>query len=131
MCGRYALYVPVSTFQEVFAAHCEDLEWAPRYNLGPLQFMPVIRQRPNGDRVAHLLRWGLIPSWAMEGSIATKLINARSETLAEKPSFKAAYRARRCLVPASGFYEWQARASGKQPYFIRPTRGPLFAFAGL
>lgn len=131
MCGRYALYVPVSSFQDVFAANSEGLVWTPRYNIAPLQFAPVIRQRPTGERVTHLLRWGMIPSWSKDESIGTKLINARGETLAEKPSFRAAYKARRCIIPASGFYEWQKIPGGKQPYFIRPTYAALFAFAGL
>jgi putative SOS response-associated peptidase YedK len=131
MCGRYALYVPVTTFQNYFAASCEDLAWAPRYNLAPLQFLPVIRQRPSGERVVQLLRWGLIPSWAKDGSMASKLINARGETVSEKPSFRAAFKARRCIIPASGFYEWQTVAGGKQPYFIQPTEAPVFGFAGV
>ena len=80
-------------------------EFGPRYNAAPMQMLPVVRQRPGGERVAHLLRWGLIPGWAKDPSIATRLINARGETLAEKPAFRTAYRARRCIVPASGFYE--------------------------
>jgi putative SOS response-associated peptidase YedK len=106
-------------------------EFGPRYNAAPMQMLPVVRQRPGGERVAHLLRWGLIPGWAKDPSIATRLINARGETLAEKPAFRAAYRARRCIVPASGFYEWKATPGGKQPYYIHPANDELFGFAGL
>lgn len=109
----------------------EAPDWTPRYNLGPTQSVPVIRQRPTGERVAHLLHWGLIPSWAKDREIATKLINARGETLAEKPSFRSAYAARRCVIPANGFYEWRLDGQGKQPYFIQPKDKPFFAFAGL
>lgn len=106
-------------------------DFGPRYNAAPMQMLPVVRQRPGGERVAHLLRWGLLPGWAKDPSIATRLINARGETLAEKPAFRAAYRARRCIVPASGFYEWKAVPGGKQPYYIQPANDELFGFAGL
>ena len=131
MCGRYALNLPAPVFLDYFAALGEGLAWAPRYNLAPLQFVPVIRQRPSGERVAHLLRWGLIPSWAKDASMATKLINARGETLGEKPSFRSAFKSRRCIIPASGFYEWQSVPGGKQPFFIQPAQAAVFGFAGL
>ena len=131
MCGRFALYAPHSRIHDVFDADVGVLEFAPRYNIAPMQVAPVIRQRPSGERVVHLLRWGLIPSWSKDGSIATKLINARGETVAEKPSFRAAYKSRRCVVPASAFYEWQKIPAGKQPYLIHPVGDELFGFAGL
>ena len=133
MCGRYALYGPTSRLREQFGANIDELppDLGPRYNAAPMQMLPVIRQRPTGERVAHLLRWGLIPSWSKDESIATKLINARGETVAEKPSFRSAYKARRCIVPANGFYEWKAVPEGKQPYYIHPAHGELFGFAGL
>lgn len=131
MCGRYALYVPVSEFLDYFAAKFEDLDWQPHYNVAPLQFVPVIRQRPSGERVAQLLRWGLIPSWAKDESIGGKLINARGETVGEKPAFRSAFKSRRCIIPASGFFEWQAMAGGKQPFFIQPAEAPVFGLAGL
>lgn len=131
MCGRYALDVPVAEFLNYFAATCEDLDWPPRYNLAPLQFVPVVRQRPTGERVVQLLRWGLIPAWAKDAGIAVKLINARGETVAEKPSFRSAFKSRRCIIPASGFFEWQALAGGKQPFFIKPAKAPVFGIAGL
>ena len=131
MCGRFALYAPHSKIHEFFDADVGALEFAPRYNIAPMQVAPIIRQRPSGERVVHLLRWGLIPSWSKDESIATKLINARGETVAEKPSFRAAYKSRRCVVPASAFYEWQKTQGGKQPYLIHPVGGELFGFAGL
>lgn len=133
MCGRYALHGPSSRLREQFEADIDDIpaDFGPRYNAAPMQLLPVIRQRPTGERVVQLLRWGLIPSWSKDESIATKLINARGETVAEKPSFRAAYKSRRCIVPASGFYEWKKVAGGKQPYFIEPANELLFGFAGL
>lgn len=133
MCGRYALYGPISRLSERFAASIDALpaDFGPRYNAAPMQMLPVVRQRPGGERVAHLLRWGLLPGWAKDPSIAARLINARAETLAEKPAFRATYRARRCIVPASGFYEWKAIPGGKQPYYIQPANDELFGFAGL
>lgn len=133
MCGRYALYGPTSRLREQFGASIDELppNFGPRYNASPLQMLPVVRQRPNGDRVVHLLRWGLIPSWSKDETIGTKLINAREETLAGKPSFRAAYKARRCIIPACGFFEWKATEEGKQPYYIHPADGRLFGFAGL
>lgn len=133
MCGRYALYGPISRLSERFAASIDALpaDFGPRYNAAPMQMLPVVRQRPGGERVAHLLRWGLLPGWAKDPGIATRLINARAETLAEKPAFRTAYRARRCIVPASGFYEWKAVPGGKQPYYIQPANDELFGLAGL
>ena len=133
MCGRYALYGPISRLSERFAASIDALpaDFGPRYNAAQMQMLPVVRQRPGGERVAHLLRWGLLPGWAKDPGIATRLINARAETLAEKPAFRAAYRARRCIVPASGFYEWKAVPGGKQPYYIQPANDELFGLAGL
>lgn len=133
MCGRYALYGPTSRLKEQFGASIDEMppDYGPRYNAAPMQMLPVVRERPNGERVVHLLRWGLIPSWSKDESIATKLINARGETVAEKPSFRSAYKGRRCIVPASGFYEWKAITGGKQPYYIHSANDELFGFAGL
>lgn len=133
MCGRYAIYGPTSRLREQFGASIGELppDFGPRYNAAPMQMLPIVRQRANGERIAHLLRWGLIPSWSKDDSIAAKLIHARAETLAEKPSFRAAYKARRCIIPASGFFEWKAAEHGKQPYYIHPADGGLFGFAGL
>lgn len=131
MCGRYALYGPVSRLREAFNAELEGFDFQPRYNAAPMQRLPVVRQRPTGERVIQLLRWGLLPSWAKDQTIASKLINARGETLAEKPSFRTAYRKRRCIVPANGFMEWKALEKGKQPYYIHAANDDLFGLAGL
>ena len=134
MCGRYVLKSTPQHLREQFgielpdAAHSE--EWRPRYNIAPSQVAPVVRVI-EGQRHLDLLRWGLIPSWAEDLSIGMKLINARSETAATKPAFRAAFRSHRCIVPADGFYEWQHLASGKQPFYIHRKDGQLLAMAGL
>jgi len=131
MCGRYALYGPASRLQEAFKASIEGFDFKPRYNAAPMQWLPVIRQRPDGERVIHELRWGLLPGWAKDESMATKLINARGETVADKPAFRSAIRRRRCIAPMNGFYEWQTRPAGKQPYFIRRVDDTFIGVAGL
>jgi len=132
MCGRYTLTTPLEGLRAVFLFE-ESLNLAARYNIAPTQEVPAIRRGSDDDR-RHLvlLRWGLIPSWAKEASIGSRMINARAESVAEKPAYRNAFRRRRCLIPADGFYEWQARPSGpKQPYLIAPAAGGPFAFAGL
>jgi putative SOS response-associated peptidase YedK len=106
--------------------------FAARFNIAPTQPVPVVRMRPAGRELVWL-RWGLVPSWAKDPAIGNRLINARAETAAEKPAFRAALRRRRCLVAADGFYEWQKQQAGraKQPYFIRLRDDRPFAFAGL
>jgi len=109
-------------------------ELPPRYNIAPSQPVAVVRRRPqSGDdqRQLVLMRWGLIPSWATDPAIGNRLANARSESVLEKPAFRAAMRRRRCLIPADGFYEWKKNGRNKQPYLIGLRDGRLFAFAGL
>lgn len=131
MCGRYALYGPVSRLREHFSVDTWP-DFGDRYNIAPSLDCPVIRLSPQGERVAHLLRWGLVPHWAKDVGIGAKLNNARAETVAEKPSFRAAFRRRRCLVPASGYYEWQAvPGERKQPWFIRLATDEPLAMGGL
>jgi putative SOS response-associated peptidase YedK len=131
VCGRYALYGPVSRLREHFGASGLDgFDFRPRFNIGPLSFAPVVRTE-DGGRVAAMLRWGLLPSWARDAGMAARLINARAESAAEKPSFRAAFKARRCIVPADAFYEWQQRAAGKQPWAIRMKSGEPMGLAGL
>ena len=133
MCGRFALYAPHSKIHEFFDADVGALEFAARYNIAPMQVAPVIRQRPNGERVAHLLRWGLIPSWSKDDKIAQHTFNALAETIAEKPSFRAAFKRRRCIVPVSAFFEWRAIPGEKKKQKLRfssPDAAPL-AIAGL
>lgn len=131
MCGRYAQFTPPEAIAELYGATLDIADVTPRYNAAPMQWLPVIRQGPSGERTLQTLRWGLLPSWAKDEAIANRLINARAETLAEKPSFRSALRKRRCIVPADGFYEWAKRPDGKQPFYIHAADGSLFAFAGL
>lgn len=131
MCGRYALYGPVSRLREQFDADLEGFDFTPRYNAAPSQWLPVLRQRPDGQRVIHLLRWGLVPAWSRDETIGARLVNARGETLADKPAFRNAYRSRRCIVPINGFYEWKPVAGGKQPYYVHAAGDTLLALAGL
>jgi len=138
MCGRYTLHHNQLELFERFEIDPEsepDVEIAsPRYNIAPSQIVPVIRQIPQGqagDREIAGCKWGLIPYWARDPAIGNKLINAKSETLAEKPSFKHALVKRRCLIPADGFYEWQKKGKApSQPMYVRRRDGGLFAFAG-
>lgn len=138
MCGRYAMFGPVSVSREGRAALERmdlDLEGAldqrePLYNIAPTQKAPILA-RPDGEHSVTGMRWGLIPSWARDPKIGSKLINARAETVAQKPSFRAAFKKRRCLVPASGYFEWTGEAGHKQPYFIHDPAEELLLFAGL
>ena len=135
MCGRYALNATAGDLIEHFGlVACP--EWSARYNIAPQSSIPVIRLKPGAGRVGQLVRWGLVPSWAKDPGIGNKLNNARSETAADKPAFRSSFRRHRCLIPANGFYEWQAvEVEGKvrkQPWYIHPAEpGALFAFAGL
>ena len=128
MCGRYVL-APVEQLAERFDIQQEPLEFQPRYNVTPSQIMPVVVRNSPNRLVA--MQWGLIPAWSKAPRMQFSTINARAETLAKSPVFRGPFKSRRCLVPASGFYEWQAQAQGKQPFCIRLSGGELFAFAGL
>jgi len=129
MCGRFAINTTATELIEHFQLlSCP--EFGLRYNIAPASLIPVIRFKPDTGRVGQLVKWGLVPSWSKDPSIGAKLNNARGETVAEKSSFKTSFARHRCLIPASGFYEWQAVAGKKQPFYIHPTDG-LFAFAGL
>lgn len=130
MCGRYSLTTPVEAVGRLFEV-AERPNLRPRYNIAPSQEVPVVRMDREGRRQLTLMRWGLIPSWAKEAKIGYRMINARAETVAEKPAFRSAFRHRRCLVPADGFYEWRKRGSARQPYRITRADGAPFAFAGL
>ena len=132
MCGRYRLSRRKQLVEEYFDCGSDESDWNPRYNIAPTQPIPVIRQSPKEPvRELSLVRWGLIPSWAKDPSVAAKMINARSETAATKPAFRDPIRFRRCLIPADGFYEWKRTATSKQPYCFEVNEGELFAFAGL
>lgn len=129
MCGRFALTATPDEIATAFGLQNVP-PFPPRYNIAPSQPVAVIRQLQHQPREFRLMQWGLIPSWAKDPSIGNKLINARCETAHEKPSFRSAIKYRRCLIPASGFYEWQKVAKGtKQPYYFRMQQP--FAFAGL
>lgn len=130
MCGRYAFFSPAEAVRRAFAVeHVPPLE--ARYNIAPTQPVPVVRELEPGMRSVSLLHWGLIPAWAKDRSIGNRMINARAETLDERPAYRRAFRKRRCLVAADGWYEWQATAGVKQPWFIRARDGAPVGFAGL
>jgi putative SOS response-associated peptidase YedK len=131
MCGRFTLFEPDTILSREFGVSDFPTP-SPRYNIAPSQPVATVRSAPAGSgRELALLRWGLIPSWSKDRAIGNRLINARAETAREKPSFRNAFRRHRCLIPANGFYEWQRRERGKQPYFIRMRDKRVFAFAGL
>lgn len=131
MCGRFTL----RSSGQSLAQHFELAEtplFEPRYNIAPTQPAPVVRlAEGTGRRVLDWLRWGLVPSWAKDVAVGNQLINARCETLADKPAFRQAFRHRRCLIAADGFYEWQRQGKRKQPFYIAATDGAPLAFAGL
>ncbi len=130
MCGRFNLRSTPSELIEIFEL-IRAPEFSPRYNIAPTQPIIVVRAGKEG-RVADWLHWGLVPSWAQDPSIASKMINARSETAAAKPAFRRAFKERRCLIPVSGFYEWEVLPQrGKQPWHIHHKSEPLLALAGL
>jgi len=130
MCGRYELHTHPAAIALAFGL-AETPALRPRYNIAPTQDVPIVRQNAAGERECVDVRWGLVPRWAKDPSIGTRMINARAETIAEKPSFKNAFRRHRCLIPADGFYEWQATPGGKQPMHIARRDGAPFGFAGL
>jgi putative SOS response-associated peptidase YedK len=128
MCGRYSLEARSSEIVEAFGL-AEAISVEARYNIAPTQSVPIVRIDPEtSDRRLQVVRWGLRPAWARSPK---PIINARSETIAEKPSFRSAFKQRRCLVPATGFFEWQKLGSAKQPFCIRLHAGGVFAFAGI
>ncbi|EXJ15371.1 SOS response-associated peptidase [Imhoffiella purpurea] len=131
MCGRFALFShPEALAFDLEAEGGFDFP-PPRFNIAPGSPILALRSAPDGRRSFANLHWGLIPSWAKDRRFGYRTINARAETLAEKPSFRDAFMKRRCLIPADGFYEWETTDSGKQPYFIRRAEAGLLAFAGL
>ena len=125
MCGRYALHSNPEVVALLFGLS-EVPAYTPRYNIAPSAQVLIV-----GQNDAAMARWGLVPRWAKDPAVGVKLKNARAESVAEKPSFREAYRKRRCLIPANGFYEWKPENGLKQPFYIYPSGGALFAFAGL
>ena len=129
MCGRYTFTSAPEAIRGLFR-YLEQPNFPPRFNIAPTQPIAIVRM-VDGVRHFALVRWGLLPSWVKDPKTVTLLINARGETVIEKPAFRAAMKRRRCLIPADGFYEWKALGARKQPYFIRAKSGEPFAFAGL
>lgn len=130
MCGRFGVKATSAELAAAFEAawRCEEPVDLPRFNVAPTQHAPVLLLK-EGSRALDVFRWGLIPSWAKDASIAAKMINARAETVGTK--FRLSFERRRCLVPASGFYEWMKTASGKVPHWIHPADGAPMTFAGM
>lgn len=130
MCGRYVLRATLQQLNEQYQADSKRLFVEPNYNVAPSQNMPVIVQK-EGKRILDKYRWGLIPFWADSIKTGYSMINARSESLASKKSFSRPFACQRCIVPATGFYEWKKVGSSKVPHFITSKQSPLFHFAGL
>jgi putative SOS response-associated peptidase YedK len=130
MCSRYSLTSPPEAVRAYFRYDNEAV-FPPRYNIAPSQPVAIVRNTPRGGREMALVRWGLIPGWIKDPRAFKMLINARAESAAEKPSFRAAMRHRRCLVPADGFYEWKGAPGSKRPHLVRPRAGGPMAMAGI
>jgi putative SOS response-associated peptidase YedK len=130
MCGRFTLTRSAAEIAAHFGLG-ETPALAPRFNVAPTQEAPIVRERSSGALVLELRRWGLVPPWAKDVAVGARMINARVESVAERPAFREALRRRRCLVPADGFYEWQGRAGRRRPHHLALPDGGLFAIAGL
>lgn len=130
MCGRFTRTATLEELQRLFGFE-ERPNIAPQTNIAPTQDIGIVRREDDGKSHWRTARWGLVPGWAKDLSIGAKMINARGETLAEKPAFRNAFARRRCLIPADGFYEWKTEEDGKQPYRITLSDGRPFAFAGI
>jgi len=130
MCGRYRLSRRKQVVEEYFESASEEEDWSPRYNIAPTQPVATVRQSGSG-RILSMMRWGLVPSWATDIKIGNQLINGRSESVLEKPAFREAFRSRRCLIPADGFYEWKKAGKQRHPFHFGMKDNSLFAFAGV
>lgn len=131
MCGRFTLHTPESRIREAFGLeHTEPLGLEARYNIAPSQEIPIIRESGTGREMV-MARWGLVPHWSKEPKTRYSTINARIESVAEKPAYRVPFRRSRCLVPADGFYEWKVIGKNKVPHYITLNGGELFAFAGI
>ena len=130
MCSRFSLTSPPEAVRSYFGTFNAEV-FPPRYNIAPTQPVMIVRLSERRERIMHLVRWGLIPSWVKAPAEFTTLINARAETATEKPSFRSSMRHRRCLVPTDGFYEWTGEKGAKRPHLIRPRGGGLMAMAGI
>ncbi|MDK8190716.1 SOS response-associated peptidase [Paenibacillus sp. UMB7766-LJ446] len=131
MCGRFTITDPIEEIMDrYYASIAEGFEYKPNYNAAPMQFIPTIIGSKDGNRLG-ALRWGLVPNWAKDEKIGNKMINARAETLTEKPAFKRLINSKRCIIPCSGFYEWKKDGSVKQPMRILMKDDSIFSLAGL
>jgi putative SOS response-associated peptidase YedK len=130
MCGRFAFYSPAEATAALFGVN-GALAVEPRYNIAPTQYVAAVRDGEQQQRELVMLRWGLVPFWAKDPAIGNRMINARAETVAEKPSYRAAFRHRRCVVLADGFYEWRRDGDVKIPHYISLASGDAFGLAGL
>jgi len=130
MCGRFVQKSPIETLQQNFSIRTTDSDIIPNYNVAPTQEILVIIKHDNENTLKRF-HWGLVPFWAKDTSIGSRMINARAETVSQKPSFRNAFKKRRCLIPADGFYEWKGEKGNKQPYYVASPSGEPFAFAGL
>lgn len=130
MCGRFTLRTPAQDLSDLFE-QLQFAEFSPRYNIAPTQKVLAVRHSEHATPESVWLRWGLVPFWAKELKIGAKMINARSETVASKPAFRAAFKKRRCLILTDGFYEWKKQQDGKQPFYIHRSDDGPFCFAGL
>ncbi|MCM3173272.1 SOS response-associated peptidase [Paenibacillus sp. MER 99-2] len=131
MCGRFTIIDPLEDIMERYMASiAEGFEYKPNYNAAPMQYIPTIIGSSKGNRLGSL-RWGLVPSWAKDDKIGSKMINARADTLAEKPAYKRLISSKRCIVPCNGFYEWKKEGSSKQPMRILMKDNSIFSLAGL
>jgi putative SOS response-associated peptidase YedK len=130
MCGRFALDIPPKKLAEVFKLSGE-FDLLPSWNIAPSTKIATIRADAEGNRNLNKMKWGLIPAWAKEATVGNKLTNARGETVAEKPSFRSAFKSKRCIIPAAGFFEWATENKVKQPWYISLKSGDPMAFAGL
>jgi len=130
VCGRFAFYSPAEATAALFGVS-GALPVEPRFNIAPTQYVAAVREGGDAKRELVMLRWGLVPFWAKDPSIGNRMINARAETVAEKPAYRAAYRHRRCLVLADGFYEWHRGGDAKVPWFVSLASDEPFALAGL
>jgi len=131
MCGRFTLHTPEARIRETFnLEQTQPIGLTPRFNIAPSQQIPIIRNSESGPEMM-LARWGLVPAWSKEPKTKYSTINARIESVAVKPTYRASFRHKRCLIPADGFYEWQVVNGHKVPHYIRMRDGDVFAFAGL
>jgi putative SOS response-associated peptidase YedK len=130
MCGRFVGCRKLGDYKDKFRIELFEVDPKPNYNVAPTQMIPAVIRR-DGRNVLREFKWGLVPFWADDPSIGNRMINARSETVGSKPSFRAAFKKRRCLIPADGFYEWKGKKAPKQPMYITTPEDEPFGFAGL